>query len=100
VNTFFDNRPKLLISNPNADLKKINLKKKAGDLSAIVQLATNSPRKNNLELISAYNELEFVPKRKKALKRYAAEIQNSCRYLSEKLVLQRAGEKTFLFRLT
>jgi hypothetical protein len=94
--TFFDNR-RNANQQSNAEFED-NFKKKQEICQQIVQLATNSPSEESLtELISAYNEVGFVPR--KSIKEIAAEFKIAVDTCLEKLGSAGAGREDFLFRL-
>jgi hypothetical protein len=96
--TFFDNR-RNANQQSNAEFED-NFKKKQEICQQIVQLATNSPSEESLtELISAYNEVGFVPR--KSIKEIAAEFKIAVDTCLEKLgsAGAGAGREDFLFRL-
>jgi hypothetical protein len=94
--TFFDNR-RDANQQSNAEFED-NFKKKQEICQQIMQLATDSPSEEALtELVSAYNEVGFVPR--KSIKEIAAEFKIAVDTCLEKLGSAGAGREDFLFRL-
>ncbi len=94
--TFFDNR-RNANQQSNAEFED-NFKKKQEICQRIVQLATDSPSEETLtELVSAYNEVGFVPR--KSIKEMAAEFKIAVDTCLEKLGSAGSGREDFLFRL-
>jgi hypothetical protein len=94
--TFFDNR-RDANQQSNAEFED-NFKKKQEICQQIMQLAIDSPSEEALtELVSAYNEVGFVPR--KSIKEIAVEFKIAVDTCLEKLGSAGAGREDFLFRL-